>query len=102
MRSKISGSRGSVRRRGFVLVSMALTAVGVFSVVGMAIDASRLLIAKNETQVFCDSAAVAASAALDGTLAGIARAGNAAAASPNKWNFDTLGISSPVVRFATA
>lgn len=102
MRSKTSGSRGSVRRRGFVLVSMALTAVGVFSVVGMAIDASRLLIAKNETQVFCDSAAVAASAALDGTLAGIARAGNAAAASPNKWNFDTLGISSPVVRFATA
>uniref|UniRef100_Q01SB9 Putative Flp pilus-assembly TadG-like N-terminal domain-containing protein n=1 Tax=Solibacter usitatus (strain Ellin6076) TaxID=234267 RepID=Q01SB9_SOLUE len=89
-------------RRGFVLVTMALSTVAVLGVVGLAVDVGRIFIAKNEVQVYCDSAAVAAAAALDGTTYGIAAAAGAAAASPNKWNFGTTAILSPLVTFAQA
>jgi len=85
-----------------VLVTMALTTVGMLGVAGLAIDAGRMLIAKNETQVYCDSAVVAAALVLDGTAGGIARAGSAVAASPNKWQFGTAAIGNPSVTFATA
>lgn len=102
MRRNTSGSCRSVRRRGFVLVTMVLTTVAVFGLVGLAVDVGRMFIAKNETQVYCDSAAVTAAMALDGTSTGIARAVSAVTASTNKWNFDTTSISSPSVTLATA
>jgi len=102
MRRKTSGSCRSVRRRGFVLVTMALTSVGVFGVVGLAVDVGRMVIAKNEIQVYSDSAALAAAMLLDGTSAGISRAESAVTASTNKWNFGTTGMSNPSVSFATA
>jgi hypothetical protein len=46
-------------RRGFVLVTMALTAVALFGVLGLAVDIGRIFIAKNETQAYCDAAAPA-------------------------------------------
>jgi Flp pilus assembly protein TadG len=102
MRRLLSGSRRPAKRRGFVLVTMALAAVGVFGAVGLAVDVGRMFIAKNELQVYCDSAAVAAALALDGTTAGIARAESDVTASTNKWNFDTASVSGPSVTFATA
>jgi hypothetical protein len=83
-------------------VTMALTTVGVLGVVGLAIDVGRMFVAKNEAQVYCDSAAVAAAQVLDGTSAGLAQATGAVAASTNKWQFGTTAISNPAVTFATA
>jgi len=85
-----------------VLVTMALTAAGVFGVVGLAVDVGRVLIARNELQVFSDSASMAAALALDGTSAGIGRAASAAAVSTNKWNFSTSFVNTPAVAFAAA
>ena len=89
-------------RRGFVLVTMALSTVAVLGVVGLAVDVGRLFVARNELQVYCDSAAIAAAAALDGTSAGIALASSAAIASPNKWNFGTTAVLNPLVTFSQA
>lgn len=79
---------------------MALVAVGIFGMVGLAVDLGRVFVLKNETQVYCDSAAVAAALALDGSAAGIAKAQSAATVSTNKWNFGTASLI-PSVKFAT-
>jgi Flp pilus assembly protein TadG len=102
MRPIAAKSRRAARRRGFVLVTMALTTVGVFGVVGLAIDVGRMFVVKNETQVYCDAAAIAAAMSLDGTTTGVTRAVAAVSASPNKWNFGTTGIAQPSVKFATS
>ena len=102
MGRKPSDSSYRTRRRGFVLVTMALTTAGVFGVVGLAVDVGRMFIAKNETQVYCDAAAISAALVLDGTGTGIAHAASVVTASTNKWNFGTSSISSPSVKFATA
>jgi len=81
---------------------MALTAIGVLGVVGLAVDIGRVFVAKNETQVYSDAAASAAALVLDGTSTGIGLAGSAVAASTNKWNFGTTSVSSPAVTFAKA
>lgn len=95
-------SRRSARRSGFVLVTMALTAAGVIAVAGLAVDLGRVFIVKNEVQVYADAAALAGAMALDGTTAGIRNAVTAVAASGNKWNFGTAGVSGPSVTFAAA
>jgi hypothetical protein len=61
-----------------------------------------MFIAKNETQAFCDSAALAGALALDGTSVGIAAAKTAVANSTNHWNLDTSNVTSPTVTFATS
>ena len=85
-----------------MLVTMAITAVGLIAVLGLAVDIGRMFIAKNETQAYSDSAALAAALALDGTTTGIANAQSAVANSTNTWNFDTTKVSNPTVTFATA
>ena len=61
---------------------------------GLALDLGRVYIAKNETQTFCDAAALAAAMALDGVS--FAAAGNAATQNTaNRWNMGTA-------RFAAA
>lgn len=102
MATDTSRSRRPGRQRGFVLVTMALAAAGVFGVVGLAVDVGRMFIAKNETQAYCDSAALAAALALDGTTTGIARAHTAVTASANHWNFGTTSVSNPSATFSTA
>ena len=57
-----------------MLITMALTAVALVAVLGMAVDIGRMFIAKNETQAYCDAGALAAALALDGTTVGIANA----------------------------
>ena len=102
MRQQTGASRRPGRQRGFVLVTMALTTVGVVSVVGLAIDIGRMLMVKDEMQVYSDAAAVAAALALDGSMNGIQEARNAVTASTNKWNFGTAAVSNPSVAFATS
>jgi len=89
------------RERGFVLPAMAIAAVAIIGILGLATDIGRMYIAKNETQTYCDSAALGAALALDGTTAGIANAQTAVANSTNAWNLDSARVSNPTVRFAT-
>src|SRR5579863_8739022 len=90
------------RERGFVLITMAVAVIALVGVLGLAVDVGRMFIAKNETQAYCDAAALAAALALDGTTVGIANAQTAVANSTNSWNLDTTKISNPTVTFATA
>lgn len=81
---------------------MALTAGVVVAAVGLSVDLGRMFIVKNETQVFCDAAALAAALALDGSTDGIARAQTAVSNSANQWDFGTTPVSNPAVAFATS
>jgi Flp pilus assembly protein TadG len=88
--------------RGFVLITMAIASVAIILVLGLAVDIVRIFITKNETQAYCDAAALAATLKLDGTTTGITKAQTAVAASTNSWNFSTVRITAPVVTFATS
>ncbi|HJT88421.1 MAG TPA: pilus assembly protein TadG-related protein [Bryobacteraceae bacterium] len=90
------------RRRGAVLVMMALSTAALVAAAGLAVDLGRMFIAKNETQVFCDAGALAAALALDGTSAGITAARAAVNAPANRWDFGTTAVANPIVTFATA
>src|SRR5580765_6835306 len=93
---------GKNKRSGFVLITMGFTVIALVGVLGMAVDIGRMFIAKNETQAFCDAAALSAALALDGTTGGIANAKTAVTNSTNTWNLDTSQVSSPTVTFAKA
>src|SRR5689334_21518884 len=95
------GAPRNGRERGFVLITMAITAIALMGILGLAVDVGRMFIAKNETQAYCDAAALAAALALDGTVGGITNAKSAVAASTNSWNLDSAKITSPTVTFAT-
>src|SRR5437773_4973714 len=90
------------RQRGFVLIVVALTAIALIGVLGMAVDIGRMFIVKNETQAFCDAAALAAALKLDGTSTGIGNASSAVANSTNNWNMSTAAVTNPTVEFATS
>ena len=95
-------SRFGRRERGFVLIIMAASAIAVTGILGMAVDLGRMFIAKNETQAYCDSAALAAALMLDGTTTGISNAQAAVTNAPNTWNLDSQAVASPTVTFATS
>ncbi|HEX8985943.1 MAG TPA: pilus assembly protein TadG-related protein [Bryobacteraceae bacterium] len=95
-------SRRYQQERGFVLITMAIAAVALVSVLGLAVDVGKLFIIKNETQAYCDSAALAAALALDGTTTGITNARAAVANSLNRWNLNTTAISNPTITFASS
>ena len=101
-KSVTAAGRPRSRERGFVLVTMAVAAIALIGVLGLAVDLGHMFIAKNETQAYCDSAALAAALALDGTTSGIANAKAAVTNSSNAWNFSNTSVSSPTVTFATA
>jgi len=95
-------ARRTRRERGFVLITMAIGAVVIFGAIGMAVDVGRAFVAKNETQVFCDAAALAATVKLDGTSTGITKAKAAVTSSTNSWNMNSTNVASPTVDFATS
>ncbi len=68
--------------------------------VGLAVDIGRIYIAKSETQIFTDSASLAATLELDGTDAGINRALARVDSNPNRWNFQTSDFTSVTTAFA--
>jgi Flp pilus assembly protein TadG len=88
-------------QRGFVLITMAVSAVALLGALGLVVDIGRMFITKNETQAFCDSAALAAALALDGTTDGIAAARAAVTNSTNSWNLSTTRVANPTIVFAT-
>lgn len=88
------------KERGFTLVATALGIVVLIGMVGLAVDVGRIYIAKSETQVFVDSAALAATLELDGTNDGLDRARARVASNPNKWNFNTGTFSGVTTTFA--
>ena len=90
------------RKRGFVLITMSIAAVAVIGGLGMAVDVGRMFIVKNETQTFCDAAALAAATKLDGTSTGITNAKAAVTNTTNAWNMGTSTVSSPTVEFASS
>jgi len=87
--------------RGFVLITMAAAAIALIGALGLAVDMGHVFIIKNETQHFCDSAALAAALKLDGTSAGITAANSAATSLADNWNFGTTTVASPTVEYAT-
>jgi hypothetical protein len=99
--------RGKVRQRrkgerGYVLATMGVASVVVIGFLGLATDAGRMYISKNEAQAFADAGALAASLALDGTPGGVTRAQTAATSLGNQWNFATNAFSGTTVEVATS
>jgi uncharacterized membrane protein len=87
-------------QRGFVLIAMAASMFLLLGVMGLVFDLGRIYIARNEAQVFTDAAAMAAAAKLDGTAAGLARAREAVARIPMRWNLGTKEFTGVVVEFS--
>ncbi len=90
------------RRRGFVLVTMALSAVVLFGALGLAVDIGRMYIAKNESQGYADAAALAAALKLDGTSTGVTAAQTAATGMADKWNFMNNSFTGTLVEVSTS
>jgi hypothetical protein len=88
------------KEAGFTLITVALGAIVLVGLVGLAVDIGRMFIAKSESQAFVDSASLAATLELDGTMSGLERARNAASNNPNKWNFNTGTFSNIKITFA--
>jgi Flp pilus assembly protein TadG len=89
-------------QRGMVLMTMALCAIALIGIMGVAVDLGHIFIVKNETQAYVDAAAIAAALQMDGTTAGITRANTAATGLSAHWNFDSTTLTTPTVEFSTA
>jgi|GEM_PF-296215 len=74
------------KRKGFVLVAFTLGLLLILGCVGLAYDIGRMYIVKNESQAFCDSAALSAAWMLDGSTEGIDKARTAALATAKRYN----------------
>jgi uncharacterized membrane protein len=80
---------------------MSVTMLLLLAVIGMCFDIGRIYIARNEAQVFTDGAAMTAASKLDGTPAGVARAREAVARLPMRWNLGTQPFTGVVVEFSS-
>ena len=89
-------------RRGFVLITAAITAVILLGILGLAVDLARMYITRNELQAFTDGSSIAAAFELDGTQAGLDHARTVATNYPNKWNFQLASPQNITVTFASA
>ena len=80
----------------------------MMGMLGLAVDAGRMFICKDELQAFVDASAMAAVARLDGTQAGLTAANNLATAGPlgatkpNGYNFGTSTVSTVTNTYATS
>lgn len=92
--------RSRASRRGYMLLTMAFSAVVLFAVLGLAVDIGRMFIGKSEIQAYSDSASLAAALVLDGTTDGITAAQTAVANNVNTWNLETSKVSGYQVDFA--
>ena len=87
-------------QRGFVLVAMACIMMLLVAIVGLALDFGRIYIAHNEAQVFTDSAAMTAAAALSKDPGDVDQARQAVRRLPMKWNLGTEKFSGVTVEFS--
>jgi uncharacterized membrane protein len=81
---------------------MSVTMLLLLAMIGLCFDFGRIYIARNEAQVFVDSAAMTAAAKLDGTPAGLDRARDAVARLPMRWNLGTEPFTGVVIEFSSA
>ena len=83
------------RQSGFVLITIAISAIMLFGACGLVVDLGRLYVVRNELQVFADSAALAATLRLNGESGGITRAKNEVAAmrSANEYHLGTQTLT---------
>lgn len=88
------------RRKGFVMVMMALCMVMLLGAFGLVFDIGRALIAKNEAQAFTDAAALAATIHLNGTNSGVTNAKNAVTQTSNRWMMGTKPFTSVTTEFS--
>jgi Flp pilus assembly protein TadG len=91
-------------RSGYVLITMALSCIALFGMLGLALDLGHAFIARNEAQAFTDSAASAAALRLDGSSSGVANAdwevnNSAAPANANAWNLSTAAFTNTQLEF---
>jgi Flp pilus assembly protein TadG len=82
---------------------MTAASIAMVGALGLAVDMGRLFIIKNETQAFCDAAALAAALELNGADTGVtnAKAAVTTMATKDMWNFTTTQVTSPTTEFAT-
>jgi uncharacterized membrane protein len=80
---------------------MSVSMLLLLAVIGMCFDFGRIYIARNEAQVFTDSAAMTAAAKLDGTSAALDRAREAVAHLPMRWNLGTQAFTGVVIEFSS-
>src|SRR5437868_15460795 len=99
------------RRRGehgFSLVLLTVSLTVMIGLLGLAFDAGRMFICKNELQAFVDASALAAVSHLDATQTGVQTANSMATAGPdgstlpNGYNFGTTTISTVTNTYATS
>jgi Flp pilus assembly protein TadG len=93
-------SRHDRKSAGYILITLAVMAVVLVASIGMAMDFGTAFVVRNETQAYCDSAALAASLELDGTAIGVERARQRAMSIPNQWLFSSSAFQGVVVEFA--
>lgn len=101
MKKTVSAARRK-RQRGYTLVAMAMSAIAVVAAMGLTIDLGRIFIAKSETQIYCDAAALAAATRLNGAASGITAAQTEVVATANSWNLDSTSPTSAVLEFSTS
>jgi Flp pilus assembly protein TadG len=91
-------------KRGFVLITMTVSAIALIGALGLAVDMGHVFITKNETQAFVDASALAAALQLNGQDTGItnAKAAVTTMKSNDKWNFGATAVVSPIVEFTTS
>ena len=94
-------SRQPSRQHGFVLIAMSITMLLLLAVIGLAFDLGRVYIARNEAQVFCDAAAMAAASKIDGTDTGLDRARQAVTRVPMRWSLGTREFEGVIVEFSS-
>ena len=91
---------------GYMLLTTAMSIVGVVGMAGLAVDVGRMYVARDESQAYVDAVALSAALKLDGTSGGITNAQNTATtvAAVDKWNFgkNTFTSDSTTMQFAKA
>ena len=73
----------------------------MLAMIGLAFDLGRIYIARNEAQVFTDSAALTAVTKMDGTTAGLVQAREAIAKLPMRWNLGAEPFHGTIIEFSS-
>lgn len=99
---RVVSGRDAGRRRGFILIATAISAIVLLALAGVVIDIGRMFVARSEVQAYADAASIAAALELDGTTAGVTRAIAAAGTVTARWSLDAQNFPTPTVDFATS
>lgn len=93
--------QGRHGQRGYILATLGVMSIVLLASIGLAVDFGTAYIVRNETQSYCDAAALGAALELDGTADGLSKARARALATPNRWGFSNTAFSGVSVEFAS-